>query len=49
MSEKKKSNVGLALGAMVIGVAAIPVTAFVSTLLGLAMMAAPIFMIYRAS
>ncbi|NOX43369.1 MAG: hypothetical protein GXP19_06515 [Gammaproteobacteria bacterium] len=49
MSEKKKSSIGLALGAMIVGVASIPVTAFVSTLLGLVMMAAPIFMIYRAS
>lgn len=50
MSEKtKKSSAGLALGAMVIGIAAVPVAAFVSTVAGLAMMAAPIFMIYQAS
>jgi len=49
MSEKKMSRSGLALGAMVVGVASVPVTAFVSTVLGLVMMAAPIFMIYKAS
>lgn len=49
MEQKKKSSAGLALTAMVIGVASVPVTAFVSTVVGIAMMAAPIFMIYKAS
>lgn len=49
MSDKKVSRSGLALGAMVVGIASVPVTAFVSAVLGIAMMAAPIFMIYKAS
>jgi len=49
MSEKKQVSSGLALGAMIIGIASVPVTALVSTVLGIIMMAAPIFMIYKAS
>ncbi len=49
MSQKQKSNVYLALAAMVIGVASIPVAAFVNWVLGLVMLGMPIFMIYRAS
>lgn len=49
MSEKRKSSAGMALGAMAIGVASIPVAAMFSTVAGLVMMAAPIFMIFAAS
>ncbi len=45
----KKPNLFLALGAMFIGVAAMPVAAFINIVLGLAMMALPVWMIYKAS
>lgn len=48
MSAKKRSA-ALGVGAMFVGILAIPTTAFVSTLLGLAMLTAPVFMCYRAS
>ncbi len=48
MSEKKRS-VLLALGALFIGVASIPVGSFISWVAGLVMMALPVFMIYKAS
>ena len=49
MSENRKSSAGMALGAMVLGVASIPVAAMFSIVAGLILMAAPIFMIYAAS
>jgi len=45
----KKPKPFMALGAMIVGVAAIPVAAFVNVVLGLAMMALPMWMIYKAS
>ena len=45
----KEPNPYMALGAMIIGVAAMPVAALVNVVLGLAMMALPMWMIYRAS
>lgn len=46
---KKNKRPGLALGAIVVGVASLPVAATVSTTLGLVMMALPVYMIYLAS
>ena len=45
----KKANPFMAVGAMFIGVAAMPVAAFVNVVLGIAMMALPMWMIYKAS
>jgi len=45
----KKSNPFLAVGAIFVGIAAMPVAAFVNIVLGLAMMALPVWMIYKAS
>jgi hypothetical protein len=45
----KKSSVSLALGSMIIGIAAVPLTAFFSTVLGLAMFSLSVLMIYQAS
>lgn len=44
----KKNNPFLALGAAIVGVASILVTAFVSLAGGLAMMLLPLWMIYKA-
>lgn len=48
MSAKKKSAL-LGVGAMFVGILAIPVAAFVDIVLGLALLTAPVFMLYRAS
>lgn len=48
MSAKKKGAV-LGVSAIFVGILAIPTAAFVNTLLGLAMLTAPVFMCYRAS
>jgi len=45
----KKANPFMAVAAMFIGIAAMPVAAFVNIVLGLAMMALPMWMIYKAS
>ncbi len=45
----KKPKPFMALGAMIVGVAAMPVAAFVNIVLGIAMMALPMWMIYKAS
>ena len=45
----KKPNPYMALGAMFIGIAAMPVAALVNAVLGLVMMALPLWMIYKAS
>ncbi len=45
----KKPNPFLAVAAMFIGIAAMPVAAFINIVLGLAMMALPMWMIYKAS
>lgn len=47
MSEKKKSPL-LAVGAILVGIASLPVAGFVSWVAGLVMMALPIFMILNA-
>ena len=46
--QMKNKNVWLALGAMVVGILSIPVTALVNMFIGLAMMAIPLLMIYKA-
>lgn len=48
MSEKK-GGLLFAILALIIGVAAVPVTAFVNIGLGLVLMSLPIFLIYKAS
>lgn len=45
----KKPNPYMALGAMVIGVASIPIAALVNVVLGIALMVLPLWMIYKAS
>lgn len=44
-----KSNPFLAFGAVIVGIASIMVTSFVSIVGGLAMMLLPLWMIYKAS
>lgn len=45
----KKSSLSLALGSLFVGLAAGPITAFFSTVLGLAMFSLSVLMIYQAS
>jgi len=49
MSESKKTSASLALGAMFLAIVSVPVTAFINIFLGICLLAAPIFMIYKAS
>ena len=46
---KKKPNILFAMIAMISGVAALPVAAFVNMLLGLAMLSLPVLLVYQAS
>lgn len=45
----KKPNVVLAMIAMVSGIAALPVAAFINMILGLAMLSLPVLLVYQAS
>ena len=45
----KKPKPFMAVSAMFIGIAAMPVAAFINVVLGIAMMALPMWMIYKAS
>jgi len=45
----EKPNVKYALSAMVTGLIALPVAAFVNMVLGIAMLSLPVLLIYRAS
>ena len=45
----KKPNVVLALIALISGIAALPVAAFVNMILGIAMLSLPVLLIYQAS
>lgn len=49
MTESNKGGMALALLALFIGIAALPVAAFVSIPLGLIMLSLPVFLIYMAS
>jgi hypothetical protein len=46
---KKKPSVFFAMVAMISGVAALPVAAFINMLLGLAMLTLPVILVYQAS
>lgn len=48
-SMEKKKNAGLAIGAIIIGLAALPVAALVNWVAGLVLLALPVFMVYKAS
>ena len=45
----KKPNVVLAIIAMISGIAALPVAAFINMILGLAMLSLPVLLVYQAS
>jgi len=45
----KKSNVSFAIIAMISGIVAFPVAAFVNTILGIALLSLPILLIFQAS
>ncbi len=45
----KKSNPFMALGAMIVGIASIPIAAMVNVVLGISLMVLPLWMIYKAS
>jgi len=49
VSKMKKPSVFFAMIALVSGVAALPVAAFVNMLLGLAMLSLPVLLVYQAS
>lgn len=45
----KKPSVLLAMIAMISGIAALPVAAFVNMILGIAMLSLPVLLVYQAS
>jgi len=45
----KKTNVSFVIIAMISGIVAFPVAAFVSTILGLALLSLPILLVFQAS
>ena len=46
---QRHSNTGMAIAALVIGVAALPVAAMVNIVAGLFMLGLPVLMVYKAS
>ena len=46
---KKKPNLTLALLALVSGIVALPVAAFVNLILGIALLSLPVLLVYQAS